>query len=163
MDSPGSSPSPEHGIERRRVLLARADGCQLILALDAIEAVLPLDPGPEGEGTLRHPAREHGSAPPIEWWDLTGATAPAGDPGDATPDGASLRGFVLVIRTTQGRRGLRVDAVEAIREVSLAALAPRRTRLVDGAGRTLCLVGELDGQPCFVLDPRILESAPEGR
>ena len=135
----GVAESESHGI---RLMLVRAHGCRICVALDAVEGIFDLAPGAEPSTlTLPHGAR----IPVVDFADVTG--------GGADPSAEGPR-HVMVLRTANGPVGLRVDACLGVRSVSLARTPPMPTRLTDASGSPLCFLLMLDGRPHLMLEPR---------
>jgi chemotaxis protein histidine kinase CheA len=135
----GSADSERQGI---RLMLVRAHGCRICVALDAVEGIF--DGGPGADATALTTA-SGGSVPVVDWADVTGVEV---DPAE-TPAPQ-----VMVLRTVNGPVGLRVDACLGVRTVSLARTPPMPTRLTDATGSPLCFLLMLDGRPHLMLEPR---------
>lgn len=123
-----------------RLMLVRADGCRICVALDAVEGVFELDGDPR-RATLDLP---QGAVPIIDWGQVTGV-ATDGDPGARQ---------VMVLRVGDKLVGLRVEACLGVRSVSLARTPPMPTRLTDESGEPLCFLLMLDARPHLMLEPR---------
>jgi len=123
-----------HGI---RLMLVRAHGCRICVALDAVEGIFDREAAAG--------AASGGSVPVVDWADVTGVGADACD--DAQPQ-------IMVLRTPGGSVGLRIDACLGVRNVSLAHTPPMPTRLRDASGGPLCFLLMLEGRPHLMLEPR---------
>ena len=135
----GVTESENHGI---RLMLVRAHGCRICVALDAVEGIFDLGPGAD-PSTLTLPGGAR--IPVVDFADVTGVGAdPAGDE----------QRHVMVLRSVNGLVGLRVDACLGVRSVSLARTPPMPTRLTDANGSPLCFLLMLDGRPHLMLEPR---------
>jgi chemotaxis protein histidine kinase CheA len=134
----GGADGERHAI---RLMLVRAHGCRICVALDAVEGVFE-----SGDGDAASALGAAGAAVPIvDWSDVTGV------PGAAADDGAKQ---VMVLRTANGSVGLRIDSCLGVRSVSLARTPPMPTRLTDASGSPLCFLLMLDGRPHLMLEPR---------
>lgn len=125
-----------------RLMLVRAHGCRICVALDAVEGIFDVGPGAAAasSATLAHGT----TVPLLDWGDVTGVP-----PGAEEPSGQ-----IMVLRTPGGPVGLRIDACLGVRSVSLARTPPMPTRLRDAAGSPLCFLLMLDGRPHLMLEPR---------
>jgi hypothetical protein len=122
------------------MLLLRADGCLLGLALDAVD------------GVFAH-REEEAAAPEVDvvtWTEVSGF----GNPSPAKEGDA-----VVLVRAEGGRVALRADACLGVRDVSFLETPPVPTRLVDGDEHPLCYLVLLDRQPHFLIEPRALVRA----
>lgn len=119
-----------------RVLVLRADGCRLCVALDVVDGMFPIDPGKE---------REAPRVETVRWRDVTGVNA-----GAATADATSL----VVVRTPNGPVGLAVDDCIGVRDVSFLESPPIPTRWTDASERPLSYLLLLDGTPHVLVEPR---------
>lgn len=135
----GGAESDRHAI---RLMLVRAQGCRICVALDAVEGVF--DRGP-GDDPATFTTAAGAPVPIVDWGDVTGVGAAEGG------DGAEQ---VMVLRTLHGPVGLRVECCLGVRSVSLARTPPMPTRLTDGNGGPLCFLLMLDGRPHLMLEPR---------
>lgn len=125
-----------------RLMLVRAHGCRICVALDAVEGIFDVGAGAAAasSATLAHGT----TVPLVDWGDVTGVGAGAEEPS----------GQLMVLRTPGGPIGLRIDACLGVRSVSLARTPPMPTRLRDAAGSPLCFLLMLDGRPHLMLEPR---------
>jgi hypothetical protein len=138
VDTARGAEDERHGV---RLMLVRADGCRICVALDAVEGIFDLE-GEERRSTLALP--NGGTVPIVDWGQVTGV-AGEGDGGGRQ---------VMVLRADGRLVGLRVDACLGVRSVSLARTPPMPTRLVDGNGQPLCFLLMLDARPHLMLEPR---------
>lgn len=125
-----------------RLMLVRAHGCRICVALDAVEGIFDVGTGAAAasSATLAHGT----TVPLVDWGDVTGVPAGAEEPS----------GQIMVLRTPGGPVGLRIDACLGVRSVSLARTPPMPTRLRDATGSPLCFLLMLDGRPHLMLEPR---------
>ncbi len=125
-----------------RLMLVRAHGCRICVALDAVEGIFDVGTGAAAasSATLAHGT----TVPLVDWGDVTGVPAGAEEPS----------GQIMVLRTPGGPVGLRIDACLGVRSVSLARPPPMPTRLRDATGSPLCFLLMLDGRPHLMLEPR---------
>ena len=137
----GGEESRSGGSAGARVLLLRARGCSVCLALDAVEGVYvhPLD-----GGSATQPVGI------VDWPGVSGLGAPPGE---------DEGGCLVIVRTDAGAIGLRVDACLGVRDVSFLQSPPIPTRLVDKEGRPLCYLLLLDHKPHFLIEPRAVVDA----
>jgi len=135
----GSVESERHGI---RLMLVRAHGCRICVALDAVEGIFDLGPGADPHTMTM---TQGTTLPVVDWADVTGV---------AVDPAAEAARHVMVLRTMNGPVGLRVDACLGVRSVSLARTPPMPTRLTDASGSPLCFLLMLDGRPHLMLEPR---------
>jgi len=142
----GGEESRKGGSTGARMLLLRAEGCLLCMALDVVEGVFP---HPIEEGA------EFSSVDVVDWAAVSGLGSAS------TP---STPGTLVVVRTETGPIGLRADACLGVRDVSFLATPPIPTRLLTKEGRPLCYLVLVDRQPHFLLEPQALVRArePEG-
>lgn len=131
--------SERHGI---RLMLVRAHGCRICVALDAVEGIVDRDPGAQAPTVSITPGT---TVPVVDWADVTGVGGDSCE--DAQPQ-------VMVLRTPNGPVGLRIDACLGVRTVSLAHTPPMPTRLRDASGSPLCFLLMLEGRPHLMLEPR---------
>ncbi len=131
--------SERHGI---RMMLVRAHGCRICVALDAVEGIFDRGSDPHAPTVTVAPGT---TVPAVDWADVTGVGADACD--DAQPQ-------VMVLRTPSGPVGLRIDACLGVRTVSLAHTPPMPTRLRNASGSPLCFLLMLEGRPHLMLEPR---------
>jgi chemotaxis protein histidine kinase CheA len=138
----------QHGI---RLMLVRAHGCRICVALDAVEGIFDRDPDGRAPAVS---STTGATVPVVDWADVTGVGADSCD--DEQPQ-------VMVLRTPNGPVGLRIDACLGVRTVSLARTPPMPTRLRDTSGSPLCFLLMLDGRPHLMLEPRglVARLAPE--
>ncbi len=122
-----------------RLMLVRADGCRICVALDAVEGVFELDDPRRASLDLAQ-----GAVPIVDWGQVTGV-ASDGDPGARQ---------VMVLRVGGKLVGLRIEACLGVRSVSLARTPPMPTKLTDESGEPLCFLLMLDGRPHLMLEPR---------
>lgn len=125
-----------------RLMLVRAHGCRIGVALDAVEGIFDVGAGAAAatSATLANGT----TVPLVDWGDVTGVGAGAEEPS----------GQIMVLRTPSGPIGLRIDACLGMRAVSLARTPPMPTRLRDASGSPLCFLLMLDGRPHLMLEPR---------
>jgi chemotaxis protein histidine kinase CheA len=124
-----------------RLMLVRAHGCRICVALDAVEGIFDLG-ADVAAPTATLPSGL--TVPLVDWGDVTGVAAESDDPSPQA----------MVLRTTNGPVGLRIDGCLGMRTVSLARTPPMPTRLRDAAGSPLCFLLMLDGRPHLMLEPR---------
>lgn len=125
-----------------RLMLVRAHGCRIGVALDAVEGIFDIG---AGAATATSATLANGTTVPlVDWGDVTGVGAGAEEPS----------GQIMVLRTPNGPIGLRIDACLGMRAVSLSRTPPMPTRLRDAAGSPLCFLLMLDGRPHLMLEPR---------
>jgi hypothetical protein len=141
----GGEECRKSGSTGARMLLLRAEGCSLCVALDVVEGVYE---HPAGEGS------RSASIDVVDWTDVSGF-GPGGMP--------QARGSLVVIRTNAGPIGLQTDACLGVREVSFLETPPIPTRLLDEGGRPLCYLLRVDGQAHFLIEPHALTRARDGR
>lgn len=149
MRSWGQSGSVMGGEERRRsgtvgarMLLLRAEGCLLCLALDAVVGVFSSDD-----------ESRRGTAPIVDWTSVSGI----GRRESAPTSGGSL----VLVRTDSRIVGLRVDGCLGVRDVSFLESPPIPTRLLEKEGRPVCYLLMVDRQPHFLIEPHALARAAD--
>jgi chemotaxis protein histidine kinase CheA len=125
-----------------RLMLVRAHGCRIGVALDAVEGIFDVGAGAAAATTAT--LTNGTTVPLVDWGDVTGVGAGADEPS----------GQIMVLRTPNGPIGLRIDACLGMRSVSLARTPPMPTRLRDASGSPLCFLLMLDGRPHLMLEPR---------
>ncbi len=127
------------------MLLLRAEGCLLCVALDVVE------------GVFAHPAQEgsrQASVEVVDWTDVSGVGRDLG---------TSTGGSLVLVRTASGPVGLRTDACLGVRDISFLESPPIPTRLLEKEGRPLCYLLLVDRQPHFLIEPQALTRAVEQR
>jgi hypothetical protein len=135
----------ERGAETR-VLLLRADGCVLCVALDAVQGVHACDGVSQDAVTLPGARR----IPAVRWTAISGVRGIEPRPRPR---------WVAVVRTPAGPVALEAEDCLGVRAVSLLESPPVPTHLVDASGSPLCYLVLLDERPCFLLEPRALNRA----
>jgi chemotaxis protein histidine kinase CheA len=125
-----------------RLMLVRAHGCRICVALDAVEGIFDVGAGAAAASTAT--LANGTTVPLVDWGDVTGVGAGAEEPS----------GQVMVLRTPGGPVALRIDACLGMRSVSLSRTPPMPTRLRDANGGPLCFLLMLDGRPHLMLEPR---------
>lgn len=127
------------------MLLLRADGCLLCLALDVVEGVFADSDTESASSALAT----------VSW------SAVSGVQGSATgPSG----GCLVVVRTDAGKVGLRAETCLGVRDVSFVESPPIPTRMLGKNGQPLCYLVLVDRRPHFLIEPRALADATsEGR
>lgn len=129
-----------HGI---RMMLVRAHGCRICMALDAVEGIFEVDADRHAPAALV----QDSNLPLVDWAQVSGVPA---EPVESAPGKVQ----VMVVRTPAGPVGLRIDACLGVRSVSFARTPPMPTRLRDEAGSPLCFLLPFDGRPHLLLEPR---------
>jgi CheW-like domain len=131
----------------RRLMLVRAEGCRICVALDSVTGILELADGGTPDGGDR---ARHGDLPVVAWRDVVGVPPPEDHPAPA---------YVLVVRTPSGPVGLRIEACLGVQDVSFLGSPVLPTRLTDEWGEVRCFVHLIDRRPHFIVDPRALAQA----
>lgn len=125
------------------MLLLRAEGCLLCLALDVVDGVFTQS------GEQARPSIET-----VEWAEISGV-------GSGSTEGAG--GSLVVVQTDSGPMGLRADACLGVRDISFLESPPIPTRLIAKDGQPLCYMLLVDRQPHFLVEPRALVCAAAKR
>ncbi|MDG2303658.1 MAG: hypothetical protein P8R42_03215 [Candidatus Binatia bacterium] len=141
----GGVDSRTSGSTGARMLLLRAEGCLVCLALDVVEGVFAY---PAEEGSRQ------ASVDVVGWKDVSGMGS------DQPPP---ERGSLVIVRTDAGSIGLRAEECLGVRDVSFLESPPIPTRLAEKEGRPLCYLLLVDRQPHFLIEPQALSRARENR